>query len=109
MPQPRAKIAHSGPQRVALLVAWSAGLLEALLLVRLVARLLAARPTHPVFALLYGITSPFVTPLAAFNFDQSPFGAVLEYATLGLIGGVPLIAYLLWLGLQIVDCRFAAP
>ncbi|MEI6180822.1 MAG: YggT family protein [Chloroflexales bacterium] len=99
MRQPRTKIAHFGPPRVALLVAWGAGVLEALLLARLVARLLAARPTHPAFALLSGITSPFVIPLAALDFDQSPFGAALEYATLGLIGGVPLIAYLLWVGL----------
>ncbi len=99
MPQPRTKIAHSGPQRVALLVAWSAGVLEALLLARLATRLLAARPSHPVFGLLYGITSPFVSPFAALDFDQSPFGAALEYATLGLIGGVPLVAYFLWLGL----------
>ena len=31
---------------------------EALLLARLLARLLAARPDHPVFATLYALTAP---------------------------------------------------
>ncbi len=88
---------RSKPNLVALLVAWGAGTIEALLLVRLVARLLAARPDNPAFAVLYGITGPFVTSLVALDYDQSRFGAALEFSTLVLSFCVPLIAYLIWI------------
>lgn len=80
----------------AILVVWAAGVLEALLLARLVARLLAARPDSPAVTLLYGITGPLVAPLRALDFDQPPFGAALELSTLTLAICVPLVAYLAW-------------
>ncbi len=87
---------QSGANLGPILLAWAAGALEALLLARLLARLLAARPDNPAFALLYAITGPLVAPLAALDYDQPPFGAALEFSTLVLASGVPLLAYLAW-------------
>ncbi|HMQ33428.1 MAG TPA: YggT family protein [Chloroflexaceae bacterium] len=75
---------------------WAAGALEALLLARLLARLLAARPDNPAFALLYAITGPLVAPLRALDYDQPPFGAALEFSTLIMAICVPLLAYVAW-------------
>jgi len=74
---------------------WLTGALEALLLARLVARALAARPDNPAFGLLYGITGPLVTPFLALQPDLPPFGAALEWPTLvlallALLGGFAL-------------------
>ncbi|MCX7792557.1 MAG: YggT family protein [Chloroflexaceae bacterium] len=74
---------------------WFTGVLEALLLARLVARALAARPDNPAFAWLYGITDPLVTPFLALQPDLPPFGAALEWPTLAvallaLLGGFAL-------------------
>ena len=56
----------------------------ALLLARLVLRLLAARPDNPVFNALFGITTP--PPLLAFlDREQPRFGATLEFSTLALL------------------------
>lgn len=82
---------------VAVLVAWSAGGLEGLLIARLVARALAARPDSPAFTVLYSMTEPFVTPLAALNIDLPPHGAAVEPATLVTAMLVPLIAVTAWL------------
>lgn len=80
----------------ALLLVWAAGAVEALLLARLVARLLAARPDSPAVRILYGITGPLITPLRALDYDQPPFGAALELSTLVLALILPLVAYVLW-------------
>lgn len=79
-----------------LLIPWIAGVIEALLLARLVARLLAGRPDNPSLELLYAVTAPIVAPLQALNYDQPPFGAALDYATLVLAILVPGCAYLAW-------------
>jgi uncharacterized protein YggT (Ycf19 family) len=90
------KIHRSGPNLWAIWLVWGAGALEALLLARLLARLLAARPDNPAIILLYGITGPLVTPLRALDYDQPPFGAALELSTLTMAIAVPLAAYLVW-------------
>lgn len=82
------------------LVLFVAGALEALLLARLVARLLAARPDNPAFALLLALTGPMLAPLRALDYDQPPFGAALEFSTLLLAIVVPPLAYLAWLLLR---------
>lgn len=58
------------------------GALEALLLARLVLRMLAARPENPVFAALFAVTAPLRAPLALLDAGQPRFGAVLELSTL---------------------------
>ncbi|NTV64419.1 MAG: YggT family protein [Oscillochloris sp.] len=78
------------------LLAWVIGALEALLLARLLARLLAARPDNPTFVGLYAVTGPLVAPLAALDLGQPRFGAVLELSTLLTAIAVPLLALLFW-------------
>lgn len=90
------KIRRPGAKRGAMLLVWCAGALEALLLARLVARLLAARPDNPALMILYGVTGPLVTPLRALDYDQPPFGAALEFSTLALAICVPPLVYLAW-------------
>lgn len=79
-------------QRIPLLT----GVLEALLLARLVARLLAARPDNPFVSVLYAITEPLVLPLAVLDAQQPRFGSVFELSTLALVAVVPLLGYGLW-------------
>ncbi len=75
------------------------GAVEALLVARLVARLLAARPDNPSIALLYWLTEPLVSVVRALDYDQPPFGAALEFSTLVLLLVIPLLAVLCWYGL----------
>ncbi len=86
--------------RLALVLVGLAGALEALLLARLIARLLAARPDNPALTMLYTLTWPFVAPFAFLNYDQPPFGAVFERSTLLVVVGLPIIAYLAWAWLR---------
>jgi uncharacterized protein YggT (Ycf19 family) len=88
------------PVNFALTIALAAGALEALLLARLLARLLAARPDNPAIQLLYRLTEPLVAPLAALNYDQPPFGAAFEFATLVMAILVPAAAYMAWVLLR---------
>lgn len=66
-------------------ILWVIGAVEGVLLARLVARLLAARPDNPAIAFLYGISWPLVAPLAGLDRGQPQFGAVAEISTLVLI------------------------
>lgn len=92
---------HGSPRnRLALALAWLAGATEALLLARLLARLLAARPDNPSISLLYDLTAPLVAPLAIIDAAQPPFGASFERATLVLLFLIPLGAYLIWAWLR---------
>lgn len=92
---------HGSPRELlALALAWLAGAAEALLLARLLARLLAARPDSPSIALLYQLTAPLVAPLALIDAGQPPFGASFERATLVLLALIPLGAYLLWIRMK---------
>ncbi len=77
-------------------LAWIAGAAEGLLLARLLARLLAARPDSPAIMALYALTWPLVAPLAALDLAQRQFGAVLELSTLATAALLPLLAYLTW-------------
>lgn len=85
-----------GQIRPAILLAWLAGGFEALLLARLAARLLAARPDNPTIALLYRATEPLLAPLAFLDRGQPPFGASLELSTIALAMIVPILAYAAW-------------
>jgi hypothetical protein len=67
------------------------GASAALLLARLVLRLLAARPDNPVFQLFFAVTSP-PAPLALLDQGQPRFGAVLELSTLALLLAVIVLA-----------------
>jgi len=75
------------------IIAYILGSITALLLARLVLRLVAARPDNPIFAALFAITTP-PRALAALDAGQPRFGAVLEFSTLALIA-ILLVAGLL--------------
>jgi hypothetical protein len=75
-------------------IAYLVGGLEALLLARLLLRLLAARPDNPVIGALFGATGPLTAPLAALDAGQPRFGATLEFSTLALILLLPVIGVL---------------
>lgn len=79
-----------------MLIALGAGALEGLLLARLVARALAARPDNPAIMFLYAFTRPFIAPFAWFNSDMQAYGAVIERGTLLAAVLVPLAAYAIW-------------
>jgi hypothetical protein len=66
------------------IIAYILGGVEALLLARLVLRLLAARPDNPVIATLFALTPP-PRALAWLDAGQPRFGATLEFSTLALI------------------------
>ena len=85
---------HQKAPRVRLIVAYILGGLTALLLVRLVLRLVAARPDNPIFAVLLTTTTP-PRALAALDAGQPRFGAVLEFSTLALIVLLLIVGLLL--------------
>lgn len=80
--------------RAEIWLAWVVGAVEALLLARLLLRLLAARPDSPSVALLYALTAPLTTPFGFLDQGQPRFGAALEFSTLVVAILVPVIAYL---------------
>jgi len=83
---------HPPVLRVRHIIAYAVGASIAILLARLVLRLVAARPDNPVFGAFFALTAP-PRVLAALDAGQPRFGAVLEFSTLALI------ALLLVLGL----------
>ena len=91
--------------RISFDIAAMSGILELLLLGRLIAKLFAARPDNPSFQLLFLITEPFVALFRFLDADQPLFGAVLELSTLVSAICVPVVAYALWIIVQ----RMAAP
>ncbi|HEX5692866.1 MAG TPA: YggT family protein [Roseiflexaceae bacterium] len=70
--------------RVRLIIAALLGAIEALLLVRLLLRLLAARPDNPFVAAFLWSTAPLSMPFAALDANQPRYGATLELASLAL-------------------------
>lgn len=78
------------------IITYLVGALDALLLVRLVLRLFAARPDNPLVQVLLAATAPLVLPLAFLDARQPRFGAVLEFSTLVCILLLPLLVLALW-------------
>ena len=66
------------------IIAAAIGGVEALLLARLVLRLLAARPDNPVVGTLFAMTA-LPEMLMFLDRGQPRFGATLEFSTLALI------------------------
>lgn len=67
------------------MIAGLAGAGAALLVARLLLRLLAARPDNPVFALFLAATSPPPALAAVLDAGQPRLGATLEFSTLALV------------------------
>jgi len=67
------------------------GILETLLLIRLLLKLLAANPDAGFSSLIYGLTAPFVAPFQGVFPDSGARGSVLELSTiLAMIVYAPL-------------------
>jgi len=94
------RVTAQRPRKRQLSVAWSGGLLNALLGARLIARLWAARPDNLAIQLLYTLTTPLIKPFQRLDAHQPRFGAVLELSTLALLSSLLLISYLTWWFLQ---------
>jgi len=75
---------HQHALRARHIIAYVLGGVIAILLARLVLRLVAARPDNPVFAAFFALTTP-PRALAVLDAAQPRFGAVLEFSTLALI------------------------
>jgi uncharacterized protein YggT (Ycf19 family) len=84
------------PSLAAVGVAWTVGAIEGLLLARLLARLLAARPDNPLIQVLDALTAPLLFVLRPLDAGQPRFGAVLEFSTLTLMVVVLGVGFLLW-------------
>jgi len=71
-----------------------AGVVEGLLLARLVTLLFAGRPGNPVWELLWAVTWPLVWPWSALDrwAGQPRFGARLELASLAAMASIALLA-----------------
>lgn len=80
-------------------IALLGGALGGLLVVRLVLKLLAARPDSPAVTWLYHLTDPMVVALAMMDRDQPRFGAILELSTLATLVLIVSLTALIWVGL----------
>jgi hypothetical protein len=79
-----------------LAIATVVGVLEALLLARLLAWLLAARPDNPAVAWLDAVSAPLRWPLMMLDAAQPRFGSRLELSTLVMAAIVLLIGAIVW-------------
>jgi uncharacterized protein YggT (Ycf19 family) len=68
----------------------------ALLVARLLLRLLAARPDNLGVTSIYRLTQPLVQPLQMLDAGQPRFGASLELSTLTLVLVLLVLGYLMW-------------
>ncbi len=69
------------------------GILEGLLALRFVLKLIAANPSSPIAAAIYGITHLFLLPFAGLTATPSAGGMVLELSTLIAMVVYGLIAW----------------
>jgi hypothetical protein len=76
------------------------GILETLLIIRLVMRLLAANPSAGFSRLIYGLTGPFVAPFQGVFPTPAADGSVFEVATV-----LAIVIYILlaWCIMRIIE------
>ena len=97
-----------GPSVAARVVTFAFGILQALLILRIVLLLLVANPGNDVVALIFGITQPFVEPFAGmFSLDRvkADQGSVLDIAAIVALVGWTLIEALILAALRIFQRR----
>jgi hypothetical protein len=80
------------------IIAYLIGGVEALLLARLLLRLLAARPDNPFVRAFLGATAPLIAPLVALDARQPRFGSTLEFSTLALFLLIGIVGVVISLG-----------
>ncbi|MGQ0604541.1 MAG: YggT family protein [Anaerolineales bacterium] len=86
---------RAGLSRVTQLIWLLAGLLEALLALRLFMRLIAVNPDAPFAQLVYGFTAPFLLPFQSLIGTPSVGDAALEITTIFAMIVYALIAWAL--------------
>jgi len=76
------------------------GIIEALILIRVILKLLAANPNAGFSSLIYGLTAPFVAPFEGVFPSPSGGGSVLELSSI-----LAIIVYILlaWAIVRIID------
>ncbi len=76
------------------------GIIETLILIRVILKLLAANPDAGFSSLIYGLTAPFVAPFAGVFPAPSGGGSVLELSSI-----LAIIVYILlaWVIVRIID------
>jgi uncharacterized protein YggT (Ycf19 family) len=97
-----------GPSVAARVVTFAFGILQALLILRIVLLLLVANPGNDIVALVFGITQPFVEPFAGmFSLDRvkADQGSVLDIAAIVALIGWTLIEALILAALRIFQRR----
>jgi hypothetical protein len=72
-------------------LAYLVGSIEALVLVRLVLQLFAARPDNLMVSIILSITNPLITPLSILDTGQPHVGAILEFSTLAVCLLIPIL------------------
>lgn len=97
-----------GPSVAARVVTFAFGILQALLILRIILLLLVANPGNDIVALVFGITQPFVEPFAGmFSLDRvkADQGSVLDIAAIVALVGWTLIEALILAALRIFQRR----
>lgn len=82
------------------------GIIEGLILIRVVLKLIAANPAAPFAAFIYAVTEPFLQPFIGLTGTPSAGGVVLELSS---IIAVIVYALLAWLIVKIIDIAFYSP
>ena len=91
------------PYRVAQIVYLIAGIIDTLLVIRVVLKLLAANPTAGFTTLIYGVTNPFVALFEGVFPNVQSQGNVLDLAALLAIVIYGLLAWGIVRGIEILQ------
>ena len=90
------------------IVTFGFGILQALLILRIILLLLVANPSNGVVDFIFGITQPFVEPfIGMFSLNRvvADQGSILDVAAIVALIGWTLIEALILAGLRIVSRR----
>ncbi len=93
------------PNRVPQIVYLIAGIIDTLLVIRVVLKLLAANPAAGFTTLIYGVTNPFVALFAGVFPNAQSQGNVLDLAALLAIVIYGLLAWGIVRGIEILQRR----
>jgi uncharacterized protein YggT (Ycf19 family) len=99
----------SGATTAARIVTFAFGILQALLILRIILLLLVANPGNDIVDAVFAITQPFVDPfIGMFSLDRVTAGqAVLDVAALVALIAWPLVEAVILAGLRIFQPRRA--
>jgi hypothetical protein len=98
----------SGATTAARLVTFAFGILQALLILRIILLLLVANPGNDLVGAIFGITQPFVEPfigMFSLNRVEADQGSILDIAAIVALIGWTLIEALILAGLRVFSRR----